>query len=59
MRTVRQPAGAQARQPVCPHCHTTMPRDRAARPSLWRCLVTGNPCGSDTWQKYHPCQCED
>jgi hypothetical protein len=22
-----------------------------------RCLVTGNPCGTDTWQVDHPCQC--
>jgi hypothetical protein len=23
------------------------------------CKVTGNPCGSDTWQIGHPCKCEN
>lgn len=23
----------------------------------WRCEVTRNPCGTDTWAKGHPCGC--
>lgn len=23
-----------------------------------RCEITGNPCGTDTWQKHRPCKCD-
>lgn len=24
-----------------------------------RCEITGNPCGTDTWEINHPCQCKN
>lgn len=28
-------------------------------PSSLRCLITGNSCGTDTWQVGHPCKCSE
>jgi hypothetical protein len=57
---------------LCPHCgespcrlsayHAMLehpdvkPLIEAAKSQL-RCLVTGNPCGTDTWAVGHPCEC--
>jgi hypothetical protein len=52
---------------ICPKCSSTA-RTKYVEPPLpsaaesWpvpaRCQITGNPFGSDTWQKFHPCKCD-
>jgi hypothetical protein len=36
----------------CEVCHPPVP-------DPYRCKITGNPCGTDTWEVNHPCQCEN
>jgi hypothetical protein len=36
----------------CEVCHPPIP-------DYSRCKITGNPCGTDTWQIDHPCQCKN
>ena len=31
----------------------------AKDPLTLRCLITSNPCGTDTWEIDNPCQCEN
>jgi hypothetical protein len=53
--------------PICPACNSTavgapkeqpLPTAAEACPIEPRCMITGNPFGSDTWQKFHPCSCD-
>jgi len=44
MSDCRQPYG-------CESCNPPVP--------VFRCEITGNPCGTDTWEINHPCQCKN
>lgn len=50
----------------CPFCGNMMGDCRSPMgcevchpPDILRCEITGNPCGSDTWEINHPCQCKN
>jgi len=36
----------------CEVCHPPYP-------DSLRCLITGNPCGTDTWEIHHACPCQN
>ena len=51
----RKAYGASVKQPDTSNREELFYRDLIA--PQFRCKVTGNPCGTDTWMNDHECQC--